>query len=52
VPQVKSHEFFVKDDKIITSAGLLAVVHNTYAPASIAAAETTKTTAMSTTAHM
>ena len=36
----------------VTSAGFLAVVHNTYAAASIAAAETTKTTAMSTTAHM
>ena len=34
------------------SAGLLALVHNTYAAASIAAAEMTKTTAMSTTAHM
>ena len=36
----------------VISAGLLAVVHNTYAAASIAAAEMTKTTAMSTTAHM
>ena len=36
----------------VTSAGFLTVVHNTYAAASIAAAEATKTTAMSTTAHM
>lgn len=33
-------------------AGSFAVVHNTYAAASIAAAEMTKTKAMSTTAHM
>ena len=36
----------------VISAGLLAVVHNTYAAASIAETETTTTTTMSTTAHM
>jgi hypothetical protein len=36
----------------VTSAGSFAVVHNTYPAASIAAAETTKTKAMSATAHM
>ena len=36
----------------VISAGLLAVVHNTYAAASIAAAKTTKVTAVSTAAHM
>jgi hypothetical protein len=36
----------------VLSAGLLAVVHNFYAAATIAAAETTNTTAMSTIAHV
>jgi hypothetical protein len=35
----------------VIAAGLLAVVHNAYAAASIAAAETTKTTTMSTIVH-